>query len=41
VILYADANGTYDSRAGIEVGRMLQELNYQFFELKNPAPGKR
>ncbi|MCC6366519.1 MAG: mandelate racemase/muconate lactonizing enzyme family protein [Bryobacterales bacterium] len=36
VILYADANGTYDSRVGIEVGRMLQELNYQFFE--EPCP---
>jgi L-alanine-DL-glutamate epimerase-like enolase superfamily enzyme len=36
VILYADANGTYDSRVGIEVGRMLQDLNYQFFE--EPCP---
>ncbi|MBV6433481.1 MAG: D-galactarolactone cycloisomerase [Bryobacteraceae bacterium] len=36
VVLYADANGTYDSRAGIEVGRMLQDLDFHFFE--EPCP---
>ncbi len=36
VVLYADANGSYDSAKGTEVGRMLQDLNYSFFE--EPCP---
>lgn len=36
VVMYADANGTYDAKAGIEVGKMLQELGFQFFE--EPCP---
>lgn len=36
VTLYADANGSYDAQKGIEVGKMLQDLNFQFFE--EPCP---
>jgi L-alanine-DL-glutamate epimerase-like enolase superfamily enzyme len=36
VVLYADANGSYDAKVGIEVGRMLQGLGFQFFE--EPCP---
>jgi L-alanine-DL-glutamate epimerase-like enolase superfamily enzyme len=36
IILYADANGSYDAGKGIEVGRMLQDLNFQFYE--EPCP---
>jgi L-alanine-DL-glutamate epimerase-like enolase superfamily enzyme len=36
VIIYADANGSYDSKAGIQVGRMLEELKCGFFE--EPCP---
>ncbi len=36
VILYADANGSYDAHAAIEVGRMLQDLGCAFFE--EPCP---
>ena len=36
IILYADANGSYDAQKGIEVGKMLQDLNFQFFE--EPCP---
>ena len=36
VVLYADANGSYDAKHGIEVGRMLQGLGFQFFE--EPCP---
>jgi L-alanine-DL-glutamate epimerase-like enolase superfamily enzyme len=36
IILYADANGSYDAQRGIEVGKMLQDLNFQFFE--EPCP---
>ncbi|MDX1984740.1 MAG: mandelate racemase/muconate lactonizing enzyme family protein [Bryobacteraceae bacterium] len=36
VVLYADANGSYDSRVGIEVGKMLQDLGFRFFE--EPCP---
>lgn len=36
VIIYADANGSYDSKVGVEVGRMLQGLNVAFFE--EPCP---
>ena len=36
VVLYADANGSYDAAKGIEVGRRLQELGFRFFE--EPCP---
>ncbi len=36
IIIYADANGSYDSRAAIEVARMLKELKVAFFE--EPCP---
>ncbi|MBL8219368.1 MAG: mandelate racemase/muconate lactonizing enzyme family protein [Bryobacterales bacterium] len=36
VVLYADANGSYDAKHGIEVGRMLQGLGFRFFE--EPCP---
>ena len=36
VTLYADANGSYDAAMGIKVGRMLEDLNYSFFE--EPCP---
>jgi len=36
MILYADANGSYDAQKGIEVGRMLQDLGSQLFE--EPCP---
>ncbi len=36
IVLYADANGSYDAKKGIEIGRMLQELKYQFYE--EPCP---
>jgi len=36
MILYADANGSYDSHMGIEVGRMLEDLKFGFFE--EPCP---
>ena len=36
VAIYADANGSYDSRVAIEVGRMLEELKCGFFE--EPCP---
>jgi L-alanine-DL-glutamate epimerase-like enolase superfamily enzyme len=36
VLIFADANGSYDAVKGIEVGKMLQDLNYQFFE--EPCP---
>ena len=34
--LAADANGSYDAKNGIEVGRMLESLDYKFFE--EPCP---
>ncbi|MDR1115409.1 MAG: mandelate racemase/muconate lactonizing enzyme family protein [Tannerella sp.] len=34
--LAADANGSYDARKGIEVGRMLESLDFKFFE--EPCP---
>jgi len=34
--LYADANGSYDVRRGIEVGRLLENHNYSFYE--EPCP---
>jgi len=36
LILYADANGSYDAAMGIKVGKMLESLNYSFFE--EPCP---
>ena len=36
IILYADANGSYNAKKAIEVGRMLQDLNFGFFE--EPCP---
>ena len=36
ITIYADANGSYNSAKAIEVGRMLQDLNVQFFE--EPCP---
>ncbi len=36
ITLYADANGSYDAKKGIEVGRMLESLNFVFFE--EPCP---
>ena len=36
IILSADANGSYDVPTGIEVGKMLEDLNYSFFE--EPCP---
>jgi L-alanine-DL-glutamate epimerase-like enolase superfamily enzyme len=36
MILYADANGSYDSKVGIEIGRMMQDLDYRVFE--EPCP---
>ncbi|MEK7406256.1 MAG: mandelate racemase/muconate lactonizing enzyme family protein, partial [Acidobacteriota bacterium] len=36
MIIYADANGSYDSKVAIEVGRMLEDLKCGFFE--EPCP---
>ena len=36
VIIYTDANGSYDAQKAIEVGRMLQDLNCAFYE--EPCP---
>jgi len=36
MILFADANGSYDAEMGIKVGRILESLNYSFFE--EPCP---
>lgn len=36
VILYADANGSYEAKMAIDVGRRLEELDYRFFE--EPCP---
>ena len=36
VVLYADANGSYDAEKGIEVGRLLLEQRFDFFE--EPCP---
>ena len=36
VILYADANGSYDAEMGIKTGRALEALHYSFFE--EPCP---
>lgn len=36
IVLYSDANGSYDARKGIEVGRLLEELKFKFYE--EPCP---
>jgi L-alanine-DL-glutamate epimerase-like enolase superfamily enzyme len=36
VVIYADANGSYNSAKAIEIGRMLQDLKVAFFE--EPCP---
>jgi L-alanine-DL-glutamate epimerase-like enolase superfamily enzyme len=36
ILLFADANGSYDAQKGIEIGKMLEDFNYQFFE--EPCP---
>jgi len=36
MILYADANGSYDSAMGIEIGRQLAAAGYVFFEEPSP-----
>lgn len=36
IVLYADANGSYDARRGLEIGKMLQDLKCGFFE--EPCP---
>lgn len=36
IILRADANGSYDVPNGIRIGRLMEELNYDFFE--EPCP---
>jgi L-alanine-DL-glutamate epimerase-like enolase superfamily enzyme len=36
ILIYADANGSYDSEKAIEVGRMLQDLRCGFYE--EPCP---
>src|SRR6185436_18534932 len=35
-VLYADANGSYDPKKGIAVGKILQDLKYGFYE--EPCP---
>jgi L-alanine-DL-glutamate epimerase-like enolase superfamily enzyme len=36
ITLYADANGSYDSKKGIEVGKLLESLKFAFYE--EPCP---
>ena len=36
ITLYADANGSYDSTKAIEIGHMMEDLGYHFFE--EPCP---
>jgi L-alanine-DL-glutamate epimerase-like enolase superfamily enzyme len=36
IVLFADANGSYDAAQAIEVGRMLEALDFRFFE--EPCP---
>ncbi len=36
IVIYADANGSYDSKKAIHVGRMLEDLGIGFFE--EPCP---
>jgi L-alanine-DL-glutamate epimerase-like enolase superfamily enzyme len=35
-ILYADANGSYDAASAIEIGKLMESLNYTFYE--EPCP---
>jgi L-alanine-DL-glutamate epimerase-like enolase superfamily enzyme len=35
-VLYADANGSYDVENGIRIGRLMESLNYAFYE--EPCP---
>ncbi len=35
-ILYADANGSYNAQKAVEIGHMMEDLNYSFFE--EPCP---
>jgi L-alanine-DL-glutamate epimerase-like enolase superfamily enzyme len=36
ILLRADSNGSYDAVKGIEIGRLMESLNYEFFE--EPCP---
>lgn len=36
IILYADANGSYSAEKGIEIGKLMESLDYRFFE--EPCP---
>lgn len=36
ILLRADSNGSYDAAKGIEIGRLMESLNYEFFE--EPCP---
>lgn len=36
ITLYADANGSYDARKAVDIGRLMQDLKYSFFE--EPCP---
>lgn len=36
IIIYADANGSYDAANGIRIGKMLEDLKFGFFE--EPCP---
>src|SRR5438477_2267783 len=36
MILYADANGSYDAAKAIEIGRLMESLDYTFYE--EPCP---
>lgn len=36
IILYADANGSYNAKNGIEMGKRMESLDYRFFE--EPCP---
>jgi L-alanine-DL-glutamate epimerase-like enolase superfamily enzyme len=36
IVLYADANGSYNAAKAIEIGRELEDLNFKFFE--EPCP---
>ncbi|MCX6596315.1 MAG: mandelate racemase/muconate lactonizing enzyme family protein [Acidobacteria bacterium] len=35
-VLYADANGSYDYREAVRVGRVMEELKYAFYEEPSP-----
>ena len=36
MVLYADSNGSYDAKKGIEIGRIMEEHNFGFYE--EPCP---